>query len=197
MTQNKTADASRTLVAALAQASHEEDIDSACRLVQDILGVTDGGVAGLYFGDPEMNWKVLSVENRRDHLIAYVSMEILHLDIPGQGHAHSAGERARGQASHEEEHDTAQYGQEQTFRDFQSTRRKMSAPEFGDMIGDRMWENELDTVFLVYNDRWWIEICDDGRYMLVLENRSWITGPDTTLEDLERELFDFSLHDQP
>lgn len=80
-----------------------------------------------------------------------------------------------------------------TFEDFQKTRQKMPARDFGELIGDAMWEDEPETsLFLVYDNSWYIEICEDGRYHLVLENRTWITGPDVSLEDLERELHKFS-----
>lgn len=37
-----------------------------------------------------------------------------------------------------------------------------------------------------------IEKGPESRHLLVLENLSWISGPDTTLEDIERKLFDFA-----
>ncbi len=81
-----------------------------------------------------------------------------------------------------------------SFEEFQATRQEMPAHQFGDLIGDAMWEDEPDSVrVLVYNQAWFIDICEDGRYHLVLENQTFITGPDVSLEDLERKLYEFSL----
>jgi hypothetical protein len=79
------------------------------------------------------------------------------------------------------------------FNSFRATRREMSAKAFGKAIGESMWEEDFDTRFLVYADLWYIEICDDGRHMLLLEGQIWITGRDGTLEDLERRLYAYSL----
>lgn len=79
-----------------------------------------------------------------------------------------------------------------TLESFVATRQQMSAHGFGDIIGDAQWENDHETQFLVYDDSYWIEITNDSRYMLVLENQSWITGPDKTLSDLEAELYAFT-----
>jgi hypothetical protein len=83
---------------------------------------------------------------------------------------------------------------EDAFEAFRATRKQMSGLEYADLIGDRSWEDDPERQLLVYDDRWNIEITDDGRYMLTLENHGWITGPDTTLEDIERVLFDYSKH---
>jgi hypothetical protein len=85
-----------------------------------------------------------------------------------------------------------------SFEEFQSTRQEMPLKQFGDLIGDAMWEDEpLTSRALVYDDSWFIEIVSDGRFHLMLENRSLITGPDKTLEDLERELYEFAeVYDQ-
>lgn len=88
-----------------------------------------------------------------------------------------------------EEQDEAE---EEAFQTFQATRKQMSNRAFGEIIGDAMWEDQEETQFLVYEDSWYIEICDDGRHLLVLENQNWITGEDGTLEDLERKLFDYA-----
>jgi hypothetical protein len=81
---------------------------------------------------------------------------------------------------------------EDEFKTFQATRREMGSRKFGDLIGDAMWEDEPEVPFLVYDDAWWIEKTKESEYVLILGNRSWITGPDKTLEDLERELFRFT-----
>lgn len=97
--------------------------------------------------------------------------------------------------------------QEAAFLAFQGSRRAMTSRQYGELVGDATWRDEPETQMLVYRDRWFIEICDDARHMLVLENQSWITGPEnagpenagpenagpeTSLEDLERLLFEFS-----
>lgn len=82
-----------------------------------------------------------------------------------------------------------------TLEDFRATRTEMSATAFGELIGDLMWEDEPDTTFLVYADTYYIEVLDDGRYLLTLENTGSITGStdgDKTLEDIEEELFEFA-----
>lgn len=82
---------------------------------------------------------------------------------------------------------------EKAFREFQASKQVMKAADFGRVIGDAMWENEPDLEFLVYDKQWYIEICASDRYLLVLGNQNWLTGPDISLEDLERKLFDYSL----
>ena len=81
---------------------------------------------------------------------------------------------------------------EEAFEIFRATRKQMSARAFGELISDAMWEDDDKSQFLVYDDAWYIEICDDRRHMLVLENQNWITGEDTTLDELERKLYDFA-----
>jgi hypothetical protein len=76
---------------------------------------------------------------------------------------------------------------------FRASRQDMPASQFGNLIGDAAWEDEPDsTRFLVYEGGWYIEICDDGRFQLVLENQCWITGPDKSLDDLEVLLHEFA-----
>lgn len=45
---------------------------------------------------------------------------------------------------------------------------------------------------LVYNGRFFIEVLEDGRRMLTLENQCWIE-PETSLEVMELELYRFNL----
>lgn len=77
------------------------------------------------------------------------------------------------------------------FETFQATRKQMSAKAFGELIGDAQWEDDTTTQFLVYENSWYIEILDDGRHMLAIENRGWIT-PKSSLEEMEQALFEFS-----
>lgn len=81
---------------------------------------------------------------------------------------------------------------EEALETFRATRKQMSARAFGELIGDAMWEDDEESQFLVYDDAWYIEICDDGRHMLILGNQNWITSEGTTLEELERKLYDFA-----
>lgn len=76
------------------------------------------------------------------------------------------------------------------FAAFQASRQQMSAKAFGDLVGDAQWEDDETTQFLVYDDSWYIEICDDGRRMLTIENMGWIE-PESSLEEMEQVLFDF------
>lgn len=81
---------------------------------------------------------------------------------------------------------------EAEFKAFKATRKQVTGLEYAGLIGDRAWEDDPDRQLLVYEDSWYIEITDDGRYMLTLENQGWITGEDGTLDDLERELFRYA-----
>ncbi|MCW3783901.1 hypothetical protein [Defluviimonas salinarum] len=82
----------------------------------------------------------------------------------------------------------------QTIDEFRATRREMSAQNFGGLVKDLAWEGDPETVFLVYDDAFYIEKLDDGRFLLTIENQGWITGDpdDLTLEDLEARLFDWA-----
>lgn len=79
-----------------------------------------------------------------------------------------------------------------TFAEFQATRRSMSAQEYGELIGDKFWEDDPEAKYLVYADHWNIELCDDGRYLLILGNQQRITGDGMTLEDLEKILYEYA-----
>lgn len=81
---------------------------------------------------------------------------------------------------------------EEALEAFRATRKQMSARAFGELIGDAMWEDDETSQFLVYDDAWYIEICDDGDHMLILGNQCWITREGITLEELERKLYDFA-----
>lgn len=76
---------------------------------------------------------------------------------------------------------------------FRATRTEMKASDFGTLVGDTLWEEDDDSKFLVYAAGYWIEVIEDGRHMLTLENLGWLTGHDgETLETLEERLFDFT-----
>ena len=176
-----------TLYETLAMAATQNDLDAACVMVQDALGVTDGGVAGLVFSDMAETddgsgrdvWHKLPLERRHRRLAEYVAAEMSH--VPPL--------KAEDQRTTDKAVDV---GDESAFRAFQSTRKEMTAKEFGDLVGDAQWEDDDQTRFLVYEDAWYIEVCADGRHLLTIENRGWMTGTDGTLEDLERELHAFS-----
>lgn len=74
---------------------------------------------------------------------------------------------------------------------FRATRVRMPAEQFGQVVGDQMWEGE-QTPFLVYAAGYWIEDRGSDRYELVLENLGWTSGPELSLADLEAKLFDYA-----
>lgn len=201
-------DTSPTLIAALRKAMHEDDLDAACLLIQEALGVTDGGVAAMFFSELDQEslnsgpkWADLSAADRHAKLIGYVRVELDYMALPAQSSSEETSEPsprasdragmadAREQDSLVAERDEAV---EADFAAFQATRTEMTGMAFGKQIGDRMWEDQPEASLLVYEGRWYIDICQDGRHMLTLENRGWITGHGVTLEDLERELFTFA-----
>lgn len=61
----------------ISRAAQSTDLDRSCRIIQDAIGQTDGGVAGLYFSclDSAEQWALLTVEERTQHLTAYVEAE--------------------------------------------------------------------------------------------------------------------------
>lgn len=78
---------------------------------------------------------------------------------------------------------------------FRQTRVDMKASDFGLLVGDMQWENDADTVFLVYAAGFWIEQLENGMQMLLTGNRSMITAEGTTLADLEEALFDYAVEE--
>ena len=193
-----------TLVNALQAAVRHDDLDDACRILQDSMGITDGGLASvclsdLVDNDPEddsPSWKDLSTQERHDRLVSYVKSEIDHMDPAEINQGESLARVNRfinsGNADTPRDQSDSSEETEQDFLKFQETRRRMTARDFGAIVKDEMWKNDLETQFLVYEDQWWIEVCDDGRYLLTLENQSWITGAGHTLENLERMLHAFA-----
>lgn len=265
MPQTQSETPKTTLAEALALATGTDDLDTACATLQDVLGVTDGGLAGVAFSDLDdkagpgrMTWADLPAPVRHERLVAYIKSEVdlmarpadePLLDIPGfdpwmtgggcmaLGRELPDGSRwlvtaddgvsipRRGDrifVSHEspDRSDTyfdAEYAFEDfdlglflervaesagtdpaatagddDFEAFRATRRSMSSREYGALIGDAMWEDDPDLVFLVYEDQWWIEARPGGAYSLVIENRTWMSDDTTRLEDLERELHRFT-----
>jgi hypothetical protein len=64
----------------IAEASALPDLNDAVRGLQDELGVTDGGIAGIVFSDVTPNqWKALAEQERGDRLEAYVKVEFAHM----------------------------------------------------------------------------------------------------------------------
>jgi len=269
-----TSDTIQPLAAALTNAVQTDDLDEACLLIQNSLGVTDGGVAGVCLSDLEDEaWKALNEAQRHARLIDYITVELSYfqqpeenfLSLPGFADYHTGGGcialayflpddsrwlvtdtggteipaaddaisvghySADGDILFEKDYPAgtfdadaflalvqstqkdqsydrdgmidenerrafadAQGDAEEEFLTFQATRKEMSAPEFGALIGDAMWEHEPRKRFLVYEESWWIEVLESGEHLLVLENRNWMTGEKYTLEDLEREIFQFA-----
>lgn len=65
-------------------ASRMDDLDEACRLVQDKLGQTDGGIAGIVFSDLEpFDWESMDRDQRYDRARQYVRTE-LAMDSTGE-----------------------------------------------------------------------------------------------------------------
>lgn len=54
-------------------ASEMNDLDDACLFVQDLLGVTDGGLASIIFSG--FNWDSEPIESRMDQMRLYVKAE--------------------------------------------------------------------------------------------------------------------------
>lgn len=79
-----------------------------------------------------------------------------------------------------------------TLEQFRETCRIMTAPDFGELVGDSSWQDKPETLFRVYAESFYIEILQDGRHMLTIENNGWIE-PETSLSELESILFDFAL----
>ena len=57
---------------------NEDDLNSAMKMAQDIIGQTDGGVCGVYwseFEDPDQEWESLNPDERLYHLQKYMEVE--------------------------------------------------------------------------------------------------------------------------
>lgn len=80
---------------------------------------------------------------------------------------------------------------------FRASRQQMTGPELGSLVQDLAWDDQPDSQFLVYAEAYYIEILEDGRHMLTIENQGWITeGPEGhSLSDLEGFLFDYAKDD--
>lgn len=53
------------------------DLDTACRIIQEAIAQTDGGIAGVVFSDLDnpQEWRGLSIETRRNRLLSYLETE--------------------------------------------------------------------------------------------------------------------------
>ena len=61
------------------QAADCEDLDSACRLIQEALGQDDGGVAGIVFSDIDReDWEFLSRQEKEKRMEEYALVEFQH-----------------------------------------------------------------------------------------------------------------------
>lgn len=72
---------------------------------------------------------------------------------------------------------------------FKATRKEMSGKEFGELVGDSMFD-DIEASVIVYDNRLYIEKLPDNRHMLTIYNESWIE-PDTTLETMESILWSY------
>jgi hypothetical protein len=68
--------------AAIPEAAKKNDIDDACRMLQDILNVDDGGVAGMCFSNLDLqDWPMMSEDDRAARLTHYVDIEVIFQGI--------------------------------------------------------------------------------------------------------------------
>ena len=66
-----------------------------------------------------------------------------------------------------------------------------SAKDFNTRMAEEVVDENLTAQVRVYSDDFFIEVLDDGRHMLVVENQSWIE-PETPLDSMELELYNFT-----
>lgn len=107
------------------------DLSTACRKVQDALGVTDGGIAGVVLMDPEGDaenegWSGLALYERRRRLANYVAAKMVFCLDGAETH------EARGTTDKDPSPDG-----EAAFRAFQATRKEMRAKAFGELVATR------------------------------------------------------------
>jgi hypothetical protein len=57
----------------IAKATHCDDLDEACRVIQDAVGQKDGGLAGQFFSG--IPWLELGPEDRADLMREYLRLE--------------------------------------------------------------------------------------------------------------------------
>lgn len=61
----------------IGSAASHSNLDDACREVQDAFGITDGGIAGMYFSGPEgEEWPTATHERREEMLRAWLRLEV-------------------------------------------------------------------------------------------------------------------------
>lgn len=70
----------RIVTEKLTLAIYTDDLDEACRHIQDALGITDGGVAGDYFSclNDDSDWGKMPHAERAEHLRHYIASEITY-----------------------------------------------------------------------------------------------------------------------
>lgn len=59
----------------ISRASYTLDIDVAIRNLQDIAGITDGGIAGIVFTRTDFDWETASPVERLDMIYAWLNTE--------------------------------------------------------------------------------------------------------------------------
>jgi hypothetical protein len=59
----------------IAAAIQMDDLDAACRHLQDIAGITDGGVASVCFRDINFDWKTADRASREQRIRAWLQTE--------------------------------------------------------------------------------------------------------------------------
>lgn len=80
--------------------------------------------------------------------------------------------------------------------DFRATRIELSAPEYGRLVGDAQWEDDEDVRFLVYGASYYVEILEDGRFLLPLLAESYLAETEAELAGLEDKLFDYMMSER-
>lgn len=55
-----------------------EDLDAALVLLQDALGIKDGGLAGMMFSGMEVPWNLMPLDARTERLAEYLKMEAIY-----------------------------------------------------------------------------------------------------------------------
>lgn len=58
-------------------AARLDDLDAACRMIQEYVGQDDGGIAGIVFSDLEDGqWQVMAIDDRKARLESYLETEL-------------------------------------------------------------------------------------------------------------------------
>ncbi len=176
---------------AIVAACHTDDLDVACRQVQDILGIDGDGLAPLHFDylrdkdAPGPGWRDLDPPARHRLLLGYAVSEIMSFGaglFPSMGDDEIEGPFMAPPPAPAREPRPAN-----ALEAFRRTAEVMTVAEFR----SRTRTNDIDlpagTVLRIYAGQWWLAEGDNGTWRLDLGDDP---DPDSaTLEDLEERLF--------